>query len=322
MADVVGDDDGSIDISGIDEIAAHLNDAFKSAAKQCLPESAARTNRPWVRAPTLALIDRRTQARKDSLHILEQDLTKQIRLSIKRDRSTWIDELVASGEWTNVRKLRKGFVPKQGRLKDADGVFVSTDQRAETLAQYLENVQWAVRPTVLALERPCLGCTLPVYLGDITQDEVIRAGRRLNSSRAPGPDEVPPEFWKAIARPSSPALRWALEFCRQCWRHKKVPEDWRYARVAAIFKKGDVADCPNYRPISLLQIGYKMFASILLDRLKKGGAENRLWPTQYGFRSKCGTADALFLARRAIEQAWEDKTWESSIACSRLGESI
>ena len=49
-----------------------------------------------------------------------------------------------------------------------------------------------------------------------------------------------------------------------------------------------------------------MFASILLDRLKNGGAENRLWPTQYGFRIKCGTADALFLARHAIEQAWGD----------------
>ena len=55
MADAVGDDDGSIDTSRIDEIASHLNDAFTSAAKECLPESAARANRPWVRTATLAL---------------------------------------------------------------------------------------------------------------------------------------------------------------------------------------------------------------------------------------------------------------------------
>jgi hypothetical protein len=57
----------------------------------------------------------------------------------------------------------------------------------------------------------------------------------------------------------------------------------------------------------LLAIGYKLFAIILLDRLRKAGAEQRLWPTQFGFRSQRGTRDAILLARRAIEQAWELK---------------
>ena len=75
------------------------------------------------------------------------------------------------------------------------------------------------------------------------------------------------------------------------------------ARVALIFKKGDVADCANYRPISLLPVGYKLFASVLLQRLKDAGAESSLWKTQFGFRSKHGTLDAIFLARRLSEHA-------------------
>ena len=71
-----------------------------------------------------------------------------------------------------------------------------------------------------------------------------------------------------------------------------------------IFKKGDPSDCDNYRPISLLCIGYKMFASILLTRLREAGAEKRLWHTQFGFRRGRGTGDALFVARRVIENAW------------------
>ena len=66
----------------------------------------------------------------------------------------------------------------------------------------------------------------------------------------------------------------------------------------------DMADCTNYRLISLLTIGYKLFAAMLLARLEQAGAGKRIWPTQFGFRSGCGTADALFLARKALEDTW------------------
>ena len=38
-------------------------------------------------------------------------------------------------------------------------------------------------------------------------------------------------------------------------------------------------------------------------RLKAGGAEQRILQNQFGFKSKAGTIDALFLARRAIDHA-------------------
>ena len=43
----------------------------------------------------------------------------------------------------------------------------------------------------------------------------------------------------------------------------------------------------------------------MLDRLRRGGAEQRLWPTQSGLRRQCGTRDATFLARRITEEPWE-----------------
>ena len=79
------------------------------------------------------------------------------------------------------------------------------------------------------------------------------------------------------------------------------PDSWHKASVVSIFKKGDPALCENYRPISLLAIGYKVFAIILLHRLQDGQAETRIWPTQYGFKSKSGTIDALYTIRRVID---------------------
>ena len=86
---------------------------------------------------------------------------------------------------------------------------------------------------------------------------------------------------------------------------------WHEAVVTAIFKKGDAPDCSNYRPISLSAVGYKLSAIIILKRLREGGAEQRIWPTQFGFRTGHGTDDALFLARRVLDEAWAQKNGQA-----------
>ena len=70
-----------------------------------------------------------------------------------------------------------------------------------------------------------------------------------------------------------------------------------------IYKKGDPASCEHYRPISVLAIGYKIFASILKQRLLDAGVDKLLWHSQFGFRKHCSTSDAIFVARRRIEAA-------------------
>ena len=93
-------------------------------------------------------------------------------------------------------------------------------------------------------------------------------------------------------------------FCQICCRRHDA---WHDARVAKILKKGDPAACENYRPICLLSVGYKLFATILLERLRTAGCENKVWPTQFGFMRNRGKSDALFLARRIIDDAWAKK---------------
>jgi len=69
----------------------------------------------------------------------------------------------------------------------------------------------------------------------------------------------------------------------------------------------DLVCSQNSGPISLLAVGYKVFSAILFLRLQDAGAEGRIWPTQFGFRSGCCCMDALFIARRNVENAWARK---------------
>ena len=98
------------------------------------------------------------------------------------------------------------------------------------------------------------------------------------------------------------------KFFNKCWSQNEVPDIWHSSQVVCIFKKGSPEICENYRPISLLCVSYKIFASILLSRLKNAGAEEIIFPTQFGFRAKYGTREALFAARRMLEQVLEDKS--------------
>ena len=286
---------------------AALCDAFQAAASATLPSRSARPMRPWISERTLRLLDARSLARQTGDWLKEQELNRDIRLTVKGDRARWLDALVATGDWSQVRKLRKGHTPSQGRLRNANGAYVSSEQRAETLAQHLESVQWSVRPTTVVPEREHIHSPLLADIGRITEREVLKAAKTLKRNRARGMDDIPAEYWKAVLVENSESARWVVDFCNACWQQRAAPDIWHKARVATIFKSGDPADCNNDRPISLLTIGYKLFAQVLLNRLKEAGAEDRIWKTQFGFRRGRGTSDALLLARLTLEKAWGGK---------------
>ena len=176
------------------------------------------------------------------------------------------------------------------------GDLVSSENRADTMALYLQDVQWRVR-RVRLVDGPSLGAALPVREDPFTEEEVRLVVRRLRSERAAGPDQIPAEYWKAIAEDVE-ALRWMVEFMNLCRSTCEIPSEWHLAQVSALHKKGRIDLCENYRPISLLSVGYKIFSALILGRLKDGGAEDRLSKTQYGFRKGYGTEDAIFIANR------------------------
>jgi len=50
-----------------------------------------------------------------------------------------------------------------------------------------------------------------------------------------------------------------FNFLNVCWIYGDIPEEWRTAIVIPIHKKGDRNNADNYRGISLLNTGHKIY---------------------------------------------------------------
>ena len=74
----------------------------------------------------------------------------------------------------------------------------------------------------------------------------------------------------------------------------EIPQDWKCARVSAIFKKGSRLETGNYRPISVLPVVSKIIEKIVHSQLYQYLTENNLLSNaQSGFRKKFSTQTSL-----------------------------
>uniref|UniRef100_A0A3B4YV99 Reverse transcriptase domain-containing protein n=1 Tax=Stegastes partitus TaxID=144197 RepID=A0A3B4YV99_9TELE len=100
----------------------------------------------------------------------------------------------------------------------------------------------------------------------ITREEVMEAISALKNNKAPGPDSLTPEFYKAFCDLLIDPL---LDMLSYSFNSGGLPHTMMDANIFLILKKGKAAeDCASYRPISLLDVDRKLLAKILARRLE------------------------------------------------------
>jgi hypothetical protein len=102
----------------------------------------------------------------------------------------------------------------------------------------------------------------------------------LKTSKAAGSDNIPPELIKNRGRTLRKPLH---QLILNIWDNEQPPDQWNEGIICPIFKKGDRPNCENYRPITLLNSAYKVYATLLNNRSVKI-VENQLSDAQMGFR--------------------------------------
>ena len=101
--------------------------------------------------------------------------------------------------------------------------------------------------------------------GFITCDEALAALNKMAANKSPGPDGLTKEFyckfWDTLGQD-------LVDMLNNSYRNKHLPPTTRVAQISLLFKKGDPELIQNWRPISLLNIDYKILSKTLTERIK------------------------------------------------------
>lgn len=108
----------------------------------------------------------------------------------------------------------------------------------------------------------------------------------MPNGKCPGPDGFPLEFFKKFWPEIHPILMPTIKNILK----DGIPPSWKQASISLLLKKDkNPQDCSSYRPISLLNVDYKIIAKILARRLENI-LPKIINPDQAGFvKSRHGT---------------------------------
>ncbi len=133
---------------------------------------------------------------------------------------------------------------------------------------------------------------------EITAEEYEEAKKRLAKNKAAGPDELYGDLIKITPEELDKEI---LLLFNQIMKERRIPDEWRESTTFSIHKGGDPTLVTQYRPIALLNTLYKMFISIINQRLSTIIEETDIvHPNQSGFRRNRSTHERILHLKAII----------------------
>ena len=271
--------------------------------KHLIPTLPVSPKKPWISDSTLALIDSFQSVTDLTVPELKA-IRKRIKKSASKDKKPFIsvnlqDDFHSSSihQWRTARFIRKPFTPRSLNLFDIHGKLSAKHQRASVFAEYLSQKVWCAPSDTIPIPpspSPTIDCDSPFTMAEL--NIVLRS---LSRGRAPGPDSITTEMLKGAPHILKLFL---LDHFNHCVATSSTPDSWALSEVVMLVKKiqNDTRDLSNYRPISLTNSMYKIFASLIQKRLSHH-FDDRIRSTQFGFRAKRSTTQPIHIMRRILE---------------------
>lgn len=142
-----------------------------------------------------------------------------------------------------------------------------TDYYSDLYSSEISPLDWEGPNPLDLLTYPQIDLTVAANLGaPITLSEVKEAIKALQSNKSPGPDGYTTEFFKTYSAALAPILVRVFNDARG---KGLLPPTMSEASITLLLKKDkDPLLCNSYRPISLLNVDFKILAKVLASRLQ------------------------------------------------------
>ena len=214
---------------------------------------------------------------------------KHLQRTIQTAHRNYIDQTLstafAEGNnrpfWKYVKNQKKdasGVAP----LKKQGDLYSGSKEKAEILGEQFSSVFTKDRQDEIPKMQSRPSPTIATL--EVTEPGVAKLLSKIVTTKASGPDEIPNLLLKELSQEIAPILTFIFN---QTLQQGCVPQDWKEANIAPIYKKDDKHLASNYRPISLTCVCSKLMEHIvvhhLMDHLDR---HNILTDLQHGFRRK------------------------------------
>jgi len=312
---------GLADVQGqpaeLNDRVQRLNEILQQAVREVLPTSC-KPNKPWITEHTLQLAKKKREMKQRRLESADREKEyrqhcNMVRTAARSDKEKWLQEKCQDIEklagdnrsreaYKLIKQINRSWKPKQSAIKDKNGKMLQ--EKEEVKKRWTEYCSGLYTnsgnsDTVIAELDQISPPPNDDEMHDILHEEVEAAVKRLKKNKSPGIDDITGEMIQAGGDRVTDELH---EICNQIWQEGRVPEEWAKSVIITIPKKGDLAECSNYRTIALLSHVGKVLMMVLLERLK-AQMEPYLSEEQAGFRRDRNTTHQILILRLIAEKA-------------------
>lgn len=308
-----------------------IKDSYVTVAKRVLPHEPERRS-CYITDATWSLINERKEingkkntAETQELYLKYQEAYSRvddlIKTSARRDKRKWFHDIADKAQeaanqhqtrdlYQYTRRLAGRPKTLEKPVKSLDGT-VLTDEtlQIERWTQHFKSILNVQRDNQIQLFEEMVSnaaVKIPKPKTKISDkppsiNEIKDALSQLKSGKAPGPDQICVELFKADLNTAARELQPLIE---SIWDSGEMPDEMKEVHLIKLPKKGDLSLCDNWRGISLLNTIAKVISRIIQERIEKG-IDPQLRPEQSGFRKRKSTTDQINTLRIIIEQCQE-----------------
>ena len=274
--------------------------------------TSARFSQPWINRKVKRISRKKKRAYKKAKHSRSENdiqrykqLQKESQYECRKAYNGYVNDIVTNDNSKKLYSFIKGKKCESSGIAPLkkDGIAHSDPRiKATILNNQFSSVFSEENPTNL----PSMGKSLFPDMHTFTVDKegVRKLLHGLNPHKAEGPDHIPTRFLKEFATELSPVMTLIFQASLQ---QGEIPDDWRQANIAPVFKKGDRSVAANYRPISLTSVCSKVLEHIIHSQIMKHlDTHQILTDQQHGFRKKRSCESQLILTVQDLASAMEE----------------